>query len=145
MPPEVALYSPPVVLVVELAARAQTVWIGTIKPLSSFVSSTVQSPRPRPLIAAITLLHAELAQIFVKVSATGLVINENSKSESAAQVAMFGSLTRGVNLVRSQSAALATATVAASVTNESFIVWVRGRKETGWNSWRLAKCVRVSS
>lgn len=110
------------VTVVEPEALAQAVWIGLIRSVSSFMPISVQSPRPRPLTAVSTLLHAALAQSLGKFSAVGVVSAVNEKPDSDVQVAIFGSESSGESLVTSQSTALAAAIEAARVSRESFMV-----------------------
>lgn len=120
------------VLLDELLDLAQAVWIGVTRSVSSFIPSSVQSPSPRLLTAVSTVLHAVEAQSLGRVSAVGAESAVNEKPESAVQVATFGFVSSGEILVRSQSVALATASEAATVMRENFIVdCVKIRRDEG--------------
>lgn len=103
--------------------------IGVSKFVSSLMPTSVQSPRLRLLTTVSTAWHAVEAQILVSVSPVGFDGAVNKNPESDLQVATFGLGSSDASLATSQSAALATARVAARVASESFMAGLVGWEE----------------
>lgn len=115
---------PAMVLLEELLEPPpQAFSMGMTTSVSSRTPISVQSPRPSALTAASTLLQAVLAQILGKTSGIGGASVVNEKPESVVHVGTSELMSSGEILPRSQVSALTTtASVAARVMSESFMV-----------------------